>query len=149
MRVWWQRLTAWIAAALVTVALASLAHTLMVQRELTALGTSLPFPVRLSHIARDFVGLVPTLGGILAGALLVAFLIAGFLKRRAGFFGRFAYPLAGWATVALALFAMRLAFGFSPLAGARSGLGFLLISLSGLVGGTLYAWIASRRTVAE
>jgi hypothetical protein len=50
--------------------------------------------------------------------------------------------------VALALFAMRLAFGFSPLAGARSGLGFLLISLSGLAGGTLYAWIASRRTVA-
>lgn len=145
MRIWWQRLTALVAAALITTFLASLGHSIMVQHELTALGVEIPLGTRLLTMGRDFAGLAPALGGILSGALLVAFLIASFLRPRAGWLAPIAYPLAGWAAVALALFVMQLVFGFSPLAGARSPGGFLLMSLSGLVGGAVYALVASRR----
>ena len=140
-----RRILAWLVGALVTTALVSLGHSLFVQSELAALGTELPLHVRLGAIVRDFVGLLPTLGPILLGALLVAFLIASVLKPRAGLLAPFAYPLAGWAAVALALFAMKLAFGFSPLAGARTGLGFLAMSLGGLVGGAVFAWMIRKR----
>lgn len=145
MKNWGRRILAWLVGALVTTALVSLGHSLFVQAELAALGIELPIHVRLGAIVRDFVGLLPTLGPILLGALLVAFLIAGFLKPRAGLIAPFAYPLAGWAAVALALFAMKLAFGFSPLAGARTGLGFLVMSLGGLVGGTVFGWMIRRK----
>lgn len=145
MKNWGRRILAWLVGTLVTVALVSLGHSLFVQAELAALGTELPLHVRVGAIIRDFVGLLPTLGAILLGALLIAFLIAGFLKPRAGLLAPFAYPLAGWAAVALALFAMKLAFGFSPLAGARTGLGFLVMSLGGLVGGTVFGWMIRKR----
>jgi hypothetical protein len=145
MKNWGRRILAWLVGTLVTTALVSLGHSLFVQAELAALGTELPLHVRVGAIIRDFVGLLPTLGAILLGALLIAFLIAGFLKPRAGLLAPFAYPLAGWAAVALALFAMKLAFGFSPLAGARTGLGFLVMSLGGLVGGTVFGWMIRKR----
>lgn len=145
MKTWGRRILAWLVGALVTTALVSLGHSLFVQAELAALGTDLPFHIRAGAIIRDFIGLLPTLGSILLGALLIAFLIAGWLKRRAGLIAPFAYPLAGWAAVALALLAMKLAFGFSPLAGARTGLGFLVMSLGGLVGGTVFGWMIRKR----
>lgn len=145
MSIWWQRLTAFIIAMLVTIALASLVHTLMVQQALIAVGAEIPFSARIMQILRDFAGLVPTLGTVLAISLAIAFLIAGFLKKRARRLSAFAYPLAGWAAVLLALLGMKLVFGFSAIAGARTGLGLLLMSLSGLVGGIVYAIIASRR----
>lgn len=141
-----RRLLALLVAALVTTALASLGHSLFVQAELAALGTELPLMTRLVTIVRDFLGLVIPLGGITLVALLIGFLIAAFLKPRAGMLAPLAYPLAGWAAMALALLLMRLAFGFSPLAGARSGLGFLTMSLSGFVGGLVFAWMARTRT---
>lgn len=145
MKNWGQRLLALLVATLVTLVLVSLGHSLFVQAELAALGTELPLHVRAGAIVRDIVGLLPMLGPILLGALLIAFLIAGLLRPRAGLLAPFAYPLAGWAAVALALVAMRLVFGFSPLAGARTGAGLLVMSLGGLVGGTVFGWMASRR----
>lgn len=145
MKVWWRRILALLAAALFSTALASLAHTLSVQAGLTALGVEIPFLARIMQILRDFMGLLLPLGGIILLALAIAFPLAAFLKPRAGLIGPFAYPLAGWAAVALALFAMKLSFGFSPLAGARTAAGFLAMSLSGAAGGLLFAWMARRR----
>ena len=143
---WGRRILALLVAALVTTALASLGHSLFVQAGLTALGTEIPLHVRLGAIFRDFIGLLPALGGILLGALLIAFLLAGFLKPRARLLAPFAYPLAGWAAVALALIAMRLAFGFSPLAGARTASGFFVMSLAGLAGGAVFGWMIRKRS---
>ncbi|MFN7173534.1 MAG: hypothetical protein ACK4MT_02325, partial [Thermaurantiacus tibetensis] len=42
-------------------------------------------------------------------------------------------------------FGLRLAFGFSALAGARTVPGFLLMSLGGFVGGFVFAWLVGRR----
>lgn len=148
MRNWGRRILAFLVAALVTTALASLSHSLFVQAALAELGTELPFGVRFTTIFRDFFGLLPTLGPVMLGSLLIAFLIAGWLKPRAGMLAPFAYPLAGWAAVLLALFAMRLAYGFSPLAGARTGMGFFMMSLSGLIGGTVFAWMVRPRIQA-
>lgn len=146
MRNWGRRIAAFLVAGLVTTALASLSHSLFVQAGLAALGTELPFGVRFTTIFRDFFGLLPTLGPVMFGSLLVAFLIAAFLKQRAGLLALLAYPLAGWAAVLLALLTMRLVFGFSPLAGARTGMGLFVMSLSGLIGGSVYAWMARPRS---
>ena len=146
MKQWWRRIIALLAAALLTTALASLAHSLFVQAGLTALGVKIPLLARIVTILRDFMGLLLPLGAVMLLALAIAFPIAAFLKPRAGVLGRFAYPLAGWAGVALAIFLMKLAYGFSPLAGARTGAGFLTMSLAGFAGGLLFAWMARRRT---
>jgi hypothetical protein len=145
MKSWGRRIIALLVAALVTTALVSIGHSLFVQAGLAALGTQLPLHVRVGAMVRDFIGLLPALGPILLAALTLAFLLAGWLKRRAGLLAPFAYPLAGWAAVALALLAMRLAFGFSPLAGARTGAGFLVMSLGGLVGGAVFGWMIRAR----
>lgn len=144
-RTWWQRIVALLAAALLTTALASLAHSLFVQAGLTALGIDIPLLARFTTIIRDFVGLLPALGGILLLGLLIAFAIAGLLKPRAGWLAPFAYPLAGWVAVAVALLLMKLAFGFSPLAGARTMPGFLAMSFAGIAGGALFAWMIRKR----
>lgn len=142
---WGQRLGAWLAAAVAALVGASLAHSLMVQGELSKLGVELPLGVRLSGMFRDVTGLAPTLGVVLAGAFLIAFPVAAFLRRRTGALMKgLSYPLAGLAAVALALLAMRLAFGFSALAGARTLVGFLLMTLGGLVGGFVFAVLAPK-----
>ncbi len=142
----------WLAAALLaataaTHLLMSLAHSLMVQGALADLGVDLPMRVRASGIARDLVGLAPTLGPVIAGALLVAFGVAALLRRRVGaLLSALAFPLAGWAAALAILAGLRLAFGFSALAGARTPAGFLLMSLAGLAGGALFASLARRRS---
>lgn len=145
MKAWWRRILALLAAALLTTALASLAHSLFVQAGLTALGVDIPFLARIVAILRDFMGLFVPLGGVMLLALAIAFPIAAFLKPRAGLIGPFAYPLAGWAGVALALVLMKLSFGFSPLAGARTSAGLFAMSLAGLAGGFLFSWMARKR----
>lgn len=145
MQHWGRQILALLAAALLTTALASLAHSLFVQAGLTALGVEIPFLARVVTILRDFLGLLIPLGGVILLALAIAFPIAAFLKPRAGVLAPFAYPLAGWAAVALALLFMKLAYGFSPLAGARTPAGFFAMSLAGLAGGLLFAWMARRR----
>jgi hypothetical protein len=145
MRNWGRRLTAFLLAVLVTTALASLGHSLFVQAELAALGTELPFSTRLGAIVRDFAGLGLPLGGITAVALFVGFIVGAFLQPRAGVLGIAAYPLAGLAAMAMALFLMKLSFGFSPLAGARTVAGFIVMSLSGIAGGLVYARMARQR----
>lgn len=142
---WIERLGAFIIATLVTTALVSLAHSWFVQEALIDIGAEIPWGLRGSTMGRDLVGLLPTLGPVVMGALFVAFLVAAWLKPRVGPFGALAYPLAGWAAILLALVAMRLLFGFSPLAGARTGTGLLVMSLAGLVGGTVFALLEQRR----
>ena len=149
MKSWWQRfwprVVAFLLAVVVTTALASLAHSLFVQAALREVGAVIPFGPAFGAIVRDFFGLLPTLGPIVALALLIAFLVAGWLKPMIRPLAPFAYPLAGWAGMALALFAMRAIYGFSPLAGARTAMGFLAISLSGVVGGLIFTLLRKRR----
>ncbi len=134
----------WAAAALVATLLASIAHSLFVQAALADLGVALPLGVRTTTMVRDLLGLAPTLGLVLAGSLGAGFAVAWLVSRARPGLAALAWPLAGWAAVAAALLAMRLWFGFSPLAGARTTAGFVAISLSGLAGGLVFAWVLAR-----
>ena len=115
MKSWWQRfwprIVAFLLAVVATTAAASLAHSLFVQAALREVGAVIPFGPALGAIIRDFFGLLPTLGPV----------------------------------VALALLLMHAVYGFSPLAGARTALGFLAISLSGVVGGIVFTLLRKRR----
>jgi hypothetical protein len=142
MNVWGRRLIALLVATLVTTALTSLGHSLFVQQGLSDLGVELPFGTRAGTVVRDFTGLLPALGAVAFIALALGFLIASLLRRRWSVPTAIAFPLAGWAAMATALTLMRLFYGFAPLAGARSLLGFLVLSAAGLVGGMVYAWMA-------
>ncbi|WP_448582250.1 hypothetical protein [Thermaurantiacus sp.] len=143
---WGWRFAALLAAVATTHVVMSLGHSLMVQAALADLGISLGFGARISGISRDMLGLAPTLAPVIAGALVIAFAIAGLLRQRAGPFGRkIAFPLAGWAAMTVMLAAMRLSFGMTPLAGARTASGFLLMSLAGLAGGLVFAFLLRRR----
>lgn len=140
----WQRILALLQAALLTTALASLAHSLFVQAGLVEVGAKIPLAARVVAILRDFMGLLPTLGLLLLLALGIGFAVAGLLKPRLPLLAPFAYPLAGFVAVATALIAMRLASGLTPIAGARTTAGFLAISLAGLAGGLLFALLRRR-----
>ncbi len=137
---WLRRFGALLAATLATLVLASLAHSHFVQRELLALGVEIPWSARIGAMLRDLFGLAPAFGGVILISLLLGFLVAGLLRRRWTVPATLAYPLAGWAALALALFAMQLQFTFSPIAGARTFAGFLAISFAGAIGGLVFAW---------
>jgi len=140
MTLWLRRLGALLAATLATLVSASLAHSHFVQRELLALGIEIPWTARIGAVLRDLFGLAPAFGGIIFLALLIGFSIAGLLRRRWSVPATIAYPLAGWAALATALFVMKLIFTFSPLAGARTPFGFLAMSFAGAIGGLVFAW---------
>jgi hypothetical protein len=150
LQTWGRRGLAWLVAALTATLLASLGHSIMVQAGLRGVGARIPLLTGLWAMVRDFLGLLPALGGILAGATLAAFLVAGLLKGRVpGWLAPLAYPLAGLVAVAAALLAMRFSFGFSPLAGARGPGGFLLMSAGGLVAGFLFARLLPKAAQAK
>lgn len=140
MTIWLRRLGALLLATLVSLIFASLAHSHFVQRELLALGTEMSWGARLGAMLRDMIGLAPAFGGIIFVSLLIGFCIAGLLRRRWNVPATIAYPLAGWAALATALFAMQLQFTFSPIAGARTWAGFAAISFAGAIGGLVFAW---------
>lgn len=143
---WSWRVAAFLAAVAVTHLGMSLGHSLMVQGALADLGVDLPLTTRASGILRDMLGLAPSLGAVIAAALLVAFAIAALLRRRVGVLLRsLAFPLAGWAAMLATLGGLRLVFGFSALAGARTTPGLLLMSLGGLAGGIVFALLMQRR----
>jgi hypothetical protein len=144
--IWMRRIFALLVATAVTLLFASLAHSLFVQAELAALGVALPGGTRLRGAVADVTGLAPALGSVIALSLAIAFLIAGWLLRRLPGLASLAYPLAGWAAIALALWGMQLVFGFSALAGARTSAGFLAMSLSGLIGGLVFGYLMRSKT---
>lgn len=137
---------AWIAATVLALVIASIGHSLSVQSELAALGVSLPFGVRITQMAQDIFGLLPSLGLVILIGFAIAFALAAWLKRRRGrIAATLAYPLAGLAAIAVALLLMRLAFSLMPLAGARNLTGVAMMLLAGAAGGALFGWLARNR----
>lgn len=143
---WGRVLLALLLSALLTMALASMAHSLFVQAGLIAVGAEIPFLTRINAMLRDFVGLLPGFGPVLLLALAIGFAVARLVKPYLPLLAPFAYPLAGWAAVAVALYFMRFSFGLTPIAGARTTAGFLSITLAGLAGGLLFTWLQPRRS---
>lgn len=138
-------LVGYVAAAVVAIILASAFHTQMVIGALEAAGAAISFDRRLAMTGTDFIGLAPQLGAVIAIGLAIGFLIAAGVKRVLKPLAPVAYPVAGAAAVAVALIAMGMAFdGITPIAGARTPVGFALQCLAGAIGGAVFSAIAAR-----
>ena len=131
----------WLIAVVVTTVLISIIHSLRIQHGLAELGIELPMALRLQTVGRDFVGLAPALGGVVAIALAIGFVIAALLKSRLPALAFIAYPLAAAAAVWVALAAMHYSYDITPIAGARGTFGLPSFALAGAFGG----WIFARR----
>lgn len=139
---WGRRALALAAAAATALVAASILHSLFVQQALRAVGARIPPGTAIATMGRDLAGLAPTLGTVILVALLLGFLAAAWLVRIAPRLAPIAWPLAGWAALGTALWLMQLATGITPLAGARTPLGFLAISLAGAAGGWVFGRLA-------
>ncbi len=135
----------WLIAVIITTFAVSVIHSLRIQGQLAELGVALPVGLRLETIGRDFIGLAPALGAVIAIALAVGFTIAALLRKPLPSLAGIAFPLAGAAAVAVALSAMKYSFDITPIAGARGTFGLPLFALAGALGGWIFAWRIKRR----
>ena len=126
-------------AAMATFILASLAHSQFVLYELAALGVDIDLPTRLSSTLDDLIGLMPTYGIIIAGSLLLGFVITALLKKYLKNFNYWLYPLAGFVAILCAHLAMNPILEITVIAGARSSLGLICQCLAGAFGGWAFA----------
>lgn len=140
-----RRLVGFALAVLSTAALSSLIQTLRVHAGLGAMGVEIPFGLRLSAIGQDLLGFAPTYAAIVAGGFLIAFLVAGLIRRYGKPLGPWLHALAGGAAILTALLTMDALLGMSVIAGARGASGIALFTLAGVLGGALFARIGAQR----
>ncbi|MFZ5616266.1 MAG: hypothetical protein ACOZAA_02945 [Pseudomonadota bacterium] len=136
-------------AVIVATMLASFAHTQMIVEGLENSGAAVTLKQRLSMSAGDLSGLAPQYGIVIAIGLFLGFLVAAALRRVLKPLAPIAYPLAGAAAIATALVLMPILLkldGITPIAGARTSLGFALQCLAGAAGGLAFALVAVRKS---
>lgn len=139
-------LIGYVAAVVIAATFGSFVHTHMVVTGLVEAGSPVPAGQRLTMTLSDLAALFPQYGAVVAAALAVGFVVAAGLKRVLKPLAPVAYPLAGAAAIGLALVLMRMKFeGITPIAGARSTLGFALLCLGGAFGGVVFSAIAGRK----
>ena len=136
-----------LAAVLMTLAIASFARTHFIIQGLRAVGAEVSPSAAMATVRGDFVGLAPALGAVIMVALLLGFLVAGLARRWVTLPRPVAFALAGGAALGAALGLMRLAYEMTPLASARSWEGFLALCAAGALGGLVFAY-ASRPRIA-
>ena len=135
-----------IAAVLVALVAASIAHTHFTIQGLRAVGAEVPPAMALDTVGGDLVGLAPSFGAVIAIALLLGFLVAGLARRFIKLPRAVAFALAGGAALGTALWLMRLSYEITPLGSARSWAGFLTLCAAGALGGLVFASVSRTRT---
>ncbi|MCG6116846.1 MAG: hypothetical protein MEQ07_01455 [Aquimonas sp.] len=138
-------LVGFVLAVLVTAAASSLIQTLRIHAALVALGAEIPFGLRLQAMASDLWGFAPVYALIVAGGFLIAFAVAGGIRRWARGVGPGLHIAAGAAAILTALLSMEALLGMSVVAGARDGLGLGLFVAAGALGGAVFARFAKPR----
>ncbi len=130
---------AYLLAVVATTVLGSLAATQFVLAELRTMQVAVPFSVRIETTVHDIVGMGPTFAPIVAGALLVAFLVAALLTRFVPLPDRRWYLVGGFVGLIAALLLIKVVLGGTPIAGARGTLGLVSQGMAGLIGGWVFA----------
>lgn len=133
---------AWLAATLTTAVLGSLFHTHHTLSALRALGVNVPPATQWHTRLLDLQGFAPGYAGLTAGGFLVAFLIAGLLRRRWPGRRPLWFATAGAASQLAMVGIMQLVFGLTALAIARTAGGIGLLMLAGAAGGTVFALLS-------
>lgn len=128
-------------AVVVATVLGCIAHTQFVLAGLTGLGIEIPVSDRLSTTLQDIAGMGPMFGMIIAIGFLVAMSAAALVYRFAGTQRNLVYGVAGAVALAVALAAMGAAYDITPIAGARSAMGFIAQMVAGALGGLTFAMV--------
>ncbi|MGO2012064.1 MAG: hypothetical protein ACTH7Q_14370 [Pseudoalteromonas sp.] len=136
-------LPSFLASWLLTFTLASLFHSQYVVNQLVNVGVVVGFSDRVSLTLDDWLGLLPTYGAIIAVALLIAFLITGFLYSKYNKYGVQLFIAAGVVAFAVALVAIESIMNITIIAGAR-GWGFYAQLTAGAVGGYVFGILTKK-----
>ena len=140
-----RRLAAYVSAVLITTVLGSIAHSLFIQQAwVSAAGADAQIPMgeRISWITHDLVGLQPLYGGLIAVALLVAFLASGLLARYTGL-RTIVFAVAGAIAMFTMFTIMRMELGTVGVFGARGTMGLAVQMAAGLIAGLVFAIITT------
>jgi hypothetical protein len=142
------RLGIYLSAVAVAYILATLTATQAVVSRLAAMGVNVGWADRAAMSLRDIAGMAPMFLPMVAFALLIAFLCAALLCRVLNrFLGRWrsaVYCAAGAAALVMIHVTLKLAFGLTPVAVARTAGGLALQAVAGGVGGFTYLYLARR-----
>jgi hypothetical protein len=130
---------AYLLAVVATTVLGSVAATQFILAELRTMQVAVPFSVRIETTVHDIVGMSPTFAPIVAGALIVAFLVAALLTRFVPLPDRRWYLVGGFVGMIAALLLVKAVLGGTPIAGARGTLGLVSQGIAGLFGGWVFA----------
>lgn len=133
---------AFVIAVALTVAVAVAANSQFVMAGLRGLGAEIGAGQALHVTLHDIVGMGPIYAMFIATALLLGFLIAGFLWPRLKVSRALGFAIGGGAAVALMLVIMREVLGVTMVAGARSPAGFAAQCVAGVLGGLVFALIS-------
>lgn len=139
-------LLCFVVAVATTFVLAVTAYTQLVIADLEAAGIVAPMGVRLRGTLANLAGFFNPAEGrlnypvLIVVGLLVAFAIAFAVQRAARSLAWIAYPLAGAAAIAVALYAIEAnaAELYPAMAGARDWLGVAAQCLAGAIGGLVF-----------
>lgn len=133
-----QTLLPWLAAVVVSYALACLAATQSVVGRLQGMGMPISLGVRLQMSGQDLLGMAELFLPMIAAGLLLAFLLAGWLGRRQAARRTGWFILAGATALIGIHLALQWAFDITLVAVARTPLGLVSQALAGAAGGYLY-----------
>jgi len=140
-----KRLAAYLAAVAVAYLVASVTSTQAVIASLDSMGVDVGMGDRLAMSLRDISGMAPMFLPMVAFALLIAFMTVALLCRWLRRWRLPLYLLAGATGLICIHLGLHLAFGITPVAIARSGVGLLLQGIAGAIGGFVYLALITRQ----
>ncbi len=135
--------SAWLLAVVVATVLGSVIQTQFNLSAVQSLGAPVPVGVRLATTGHDILGFGPFYGLVVAVALLIGFLVAGWLARRLPSWRTALFLLAGACAIATPILLMNALLPVTPIAATRELSGLLALALAGAVGGWLYTRFAA------
>ena len=138
-----RRVTAFAAAVLATYVLAAVASTQTMLGEVAALGLPVSFGNRTAATLHDLAGMAMSYLPLIGASLLIAFPLTALILRYVGLPRTLGYVFAGGAALWALHLIMIATFGLHPVPATRTALGLALQAAAGLVGGYVFAGIAS------
>ena len=138
-------IAAYLLAVVATTLLGSILATQFVLAELATMQVEVPLTLRLETTVHDVIGMSPTYAPIVAGALLVAFLVAALLTYFVPLPRRRWYLVGGFVGIIAALLLVKAVLGGTPISGAKDSLGLIAQGIAGLFGGWIFAKLCPER----
>lgn len=114
---------------------------------LLALGVDISFATRVSTTLFDITSMQPLFGMIFGTGFLIAMVVGHFIAKWVKILPDLVFALAGFAAIAITLFALKAAFDITAIGAAREWDGFLSLAFVGALSG--YAFSLARQRLAK